>query len=76
VAMRPGQPIELAELDMARAPLVRAAAEARETASIDRYAKSLLAPFAVADELQPTTFSQPQESPTPNPAPPSNSSSN
>jgi hypothetical protein len=76
VAMRPGQPIELAELDIARAPLVRAAAEARETANIDRYAKSLLAPFAVADELQPTTFSQPQESPTPSPAPPSNSSSN
>jgi hypothetical protein len=76
VAMRPGQPIQLAELDMARAPILRAAAEARETANIDRYAKSLLAPFAVADELQPTTFSQPQESPTPSPAPPSNSSSN
>jgi hypothetical protein len=76
-AARPGQPILLAELDSARAPILRAAAEARETASIDRYAKSLLAPFALADELSPTTDSQAPETPTPTPPPPpSNSSSN
>jgi hypothetical protein len=70
-ATRPGQPIQLAELDLARTPILHAAAEARETASIDRYVKSLLAPFAVADELSPTTFSQPQETSTPPPPPPS-----
>jgi hypothetical protein len=72
-ATRPGQPLQLAELDLARAPVLHAAAEARKTASIDRYVKSLLAPFAVADALQPTTFSQPQETSTP-PPPPSPSS--
>jgi hypothetical protein len=75
-ATRPGQPIEVAELDIARAPFLRAAAEARETASIDHYAKSLLAPFALADALSPTTFSQPQETSTPAPPPPPNASSN
>lgn len=70
-ATRPGQPIQLAELDLARAPIVRAEARARQTASIDRYVRSLLAPFAVADALQPTTLSQPQESPA---APTSNPS--
>ena len=76
-ATRPGQPIQLAELDIARAPHLRAAAEARETASIQRYVKSLLASFSVADALSPTTFSQPQETSTPTPAPPpSNSPSN
>jgi hypothetical protein len=73
-ATRPGQPIQLAELDLARAPLLRAAAQARETARIDRYVKTLLAPFAVADALSPTTFSQPPETSTP--PPPPNSSSN
>jgi hypothetical protein len=75
-ATRPGQPIEVAELDIARAPILRAATEARETASMDRYVKSLLAPFAVADALSPTTFSQPQEASTPAPPPPPNSSLN
>jgi len=75
-ATRPGQPIEIAELDIARAPFLRAAAEARETASINHYAKSLLAPFALADALSPTTFSQPQETSTPAPPPPPNASSN
>jgi hypothetical protein len=73
-ATRPGQPIQLAELDLARAPILRAAAEARETASLDHYVKSLLAPFAIADELSPTTFSQPQETSTPAPPPTSNPS--
>jgi hypothetical protein len=75
-ATRPGQPIQLAEFDLARAPVLRAAAQARQTASIDRYVRSLLAPFAVADALSPTTFSQPQETSTPTSPPPSISSSN
>jgi hypothetical protein len=75
-ATRPGQPIQLAELDLARAPMLRAAAEARQTAIIDRYVKSLLAPFAAADALQPTTSSQPQEAPTSPPAEPTSNSSN
>ena len=76
-ATRPGQPIQIAELDMARAPILRAAAEAREDANIRRYVKTLLAPFAVADALSPTNFSQPQETSTPAPPPPpSNASPN
>jgi hypothetical protein len=75
-ATRPGQPIQLAELDLARAPVLRAAAEARQTASIGRYVRSLLAPFAAADALQPTTFSQPQEAPTSAPAEPTSNPSN
>ncbi len=75
-ATRPGQPIQLAELDIARAPILRAAAEAREHASIDRYVRSLLAPFAVADALQSTTSSQPQEAPTSAPAEPTSNPSN
>jgi hypothetical protein len=68
-AARPGQPIEVAELDMARAPILRASAAAREDASIRRYVHTLLAPFAVADALSPTTNSQPQELSPPTPAP-------
>jgi hypothetical protein len=75
-ATRPGQPIQLAELDLARAPNLRAAAEARQHASVESYVKSLLAPFAVADALQPTTASQPQEAPTSAPAEPTSNPSN
>jgi hypothetical protein len=75
-ATRPGQPIQLAELDLARAPILHAAAEARETTSIERYVRSLLAPFAVADALQPTASSQPQEAPTSTPAEPTSNPSN
>ena len=76
-ATRPGQPIQLAELDLARAPHLRAAAQAREDASIERYVKSLLAPFALADALSSTTSSQPQENSSPTPAPqPTDSPSN
>jgi hypothetical protein len=70
-ATRPGQPLQLAELDLARAPHLHVAAQAHEIASIDRYVKSLLAPFAVADALQPTTSSPLQETtapPTSNPS--------
>jgi hypothetical protein len=75
-ATRPGQPIQLAELDLARAPILRAAAEAREHASIESYVKTLLAPFALADALQPITASQPQETPTTPPAEPTSNPTN
>ena len=71
-ATRPGQPLQLAELDLARAPLLRAAAQARQHANLETYVKTLLAPFALADALQPNTPSQPQEPP----APPTSNSSN
>jgi hypothetical protein len=64
-ATRPGQPIQLAELDISRSSSLRAEAKAREEASIGRYVKRLLFPFAVADALSPTTDSQPQEASTP-----------
>jgi hypothetical protein len=69
-ATRPGQPIQLAELDIAREPHLRAAAQARTNEDMERYVKSLLAPFAVADALQPTTFPQSQEVSTVAPAEP------
>jgi hypothetical protein len=69
VATRPGQPIQLAELDLARAPLLHALAEARESARIERYVKQSLAPLAVADALSSTTDAQPQETATPTPPP-------
>jgi hypothetical protein len=68
-ATRPGQPIQLAELDLARAPALRAAAEASEQASLQRYVKSMLAPFAVAEALSPNNFAEPQEISTSAPAP-------
>ena len=68
-ATRPGQPIQRAELDLARAPILRAEAEARRNREIERYVKGLLAPFALADALQSTKFSEPREISTAAPAP-------
>lgn len=68
-ATRPGQPIQLAELDIARTPMLRAATEAREQARIRHYVARMLAPFAAAEALSPTTFVQPQEIFAPAPAP-------
>lgn len=73
-ATRQGQPIEVAELDIARAPALRAASEARETAGIQRLAGRLFAPIAFAEALEPSTPS-PHEHGDPAPAP-SPSSSN
>jgi hypothetical protein len=67
-ATRPGQPIQLAELDLARAPLLHAQAEARESARIDRFVKQSLAPLAVAEALSSTTDAHPQEAVTPPPS--------
>jgi hypothetical protein len=50
-ATRPGQPIQLAELDLARARILRAQADAIRAEAFERYVKNLLAPFAVADAL-------------------------
>jgi len=54
-ATRPGQPIELAQLELAREPNLRAAAVAREHTSFVQIARSLLAPLAAAEALEPTT---------------------
>jgi hypothetical protein len=67
-ATRQGQPIEVAELELAREPILRAAAEAREHSasagfSFAHIAHSLLAPLAEAESLQPTppsTDAQPE----------------
>jgi hypothetical protein len=68
-AMQPGQPIQMAELDLARAPVLRALAEARETVRIDRYVRQSLAPLAITDALSPTTDSPSQEDEIPPPPP-------
>jgi hypothetical protein len=67
-ATRQGQPIEVAELELAREPILRAAAEARGQSASARFsfahiAHSLLAPLAEAESLQPTppsTDAQPE----------------
>jgi hypothetical protein len=53
-ATRPGQPIELAELDTAREPALRSLAQARERATLRQYIHSLLGPLAMAEALNPT----------------------
>ena len=75
-ATRPGQPIQLAELELARQPTLRAEAERSRNADIERYVKTLLAPFALADSLQPTKFSEPREISQALPAPLPTSSTN
>jgi hypothetical protein len=52
-ATRKGQPIEVAELDQAREPLLRAAAVAHERFTFAQVARSLLAPLAEAESLEP-----------------------
>jgi hypothetical protein len=68
-AMRPGQPLQLAALEQASAPALRAQAQAREDARIQRYVHSMLAPFAVADELSPNNTAEPREISVSTPAP-------
>jgi hypothetical protein len=74
-ATRPGQPIELAELDLARAPLLQALADARQSARIHRYVEAALTPFALADALASTPDLPAQEAATPPPPPPPSTSS-
>jgi len=52
-ATRRGQPIEVAELDLLRAPALRSAAEARERSNLRQFAQSLLGPLAAAEALNP-----------------------
>lgn len=68
-AARPGQPLQLAALDQARAPALHAAAEAREDARIRRYIHAMLAPFALSDALSPNRIAEPREVSTSTPAP-------
>jgi hypothetical protein len=53
-ATRPGQPIEVAELAPFRESTLRAAAEAREHAGLERFVHRLLAPLVISESLNPT----------------------
>jgi hypothetical protein len=61
-ATRRGQPIEIAEFDAAREPVLRAIAAQRERTNISQYVHALLAPLAAAEALNPTP---PPDEPTP-----------
>jgi hypothetical protein len=63
-ATRQGQPIELAELGIARESNLRSIADARDHSSLRQYIKSLLAPLAAAQAFESTP------SPSPDAAPP------
>lgn len=63
-ATRPGQPIEIAELEPLREPALRAAAEAREHAGLERFVHRLLAPLVVSESLNPTPQADLQPEPT------------
>jgi len=68
LATRQGQPIEVAELDIARQPALQAASDLHQRALIRRYAQSLLGPLAAAEALNPTsTPPSPDEAPSPQP---------
>ncbi len=54
-AMRPGQPIEVAELEVVRQPALHALAEAHQRAGIRDYIESLLAPLTAAETINPTS---------------------
>jgi hypothetical protein len=60
-ATTPGQPIELAELDQAREPALKAAAQAREHADIQRYIHAVLSPLVFSESLNPTPTTQPTD---------------
>jgi hypothetical protein len=61
-ATRQGQPIELAELDLLRAPALHSAAEARERSNLRQLVQGFLAPLATAESL---SSSPPDPSPAP-----------
>jgi hypothetical protein len=53
-ATRTGQPLEIAELEPLRLPALRAAAEAHQRAGLENFVRSLLAPLALSESLNPT----------------------
>lgn len=72
LATRPGSPLEVAELDQLREPLLRAAAEAQEHAQLRQVMQGLLRPLAIAQSLNttnpteaPAENTQPAPEPTP-----------
>jgi hypothetical protein len=54
-ATRRTQPLEVAELELTRAPFHRAAAHARELFTFAQVARGLLAPLAAAEAIEPIT---------------------
>jgi hypothetical protein len=63
-ATQRGQPIELAELDLAREPAIRAAAQAHEKAGLQQFVRSLVSQLVTSESLVPTTHTDPQPTPT------------
>jgi len=68
-ATRRGEPTEVAELEPLREPARRATAKAREEASLQQYARLLLAPLVLSESLNPTNSSQPHDEPQTPPPP-------
>jgi hypothetical protein len=63
---RPGQPIELAELELAQKPALNISAQSRERADIDRYVHAVLSSLVLSESLNPTPTAQPTDfQPTP-----------
>jgi hypothetical protein len=61
-ATRPGAPIEVAELDQLREPLLRAVAAQRERTHFEHYAAVLIAPLLAFQNSAPST--PPESSPS------------
>jgi hypothetical protein len=68
---RPGQPIEVAELDTLRESALTAIAATRERSSVREYVHALLGPLAAAQTLTPTSPAQEENSPLADNEPPS-----
>jgi hypothetical protein len=72
-ATRQGQPIEVAELDLAREPIVRAAAIAHEKASLQQFARRLVSQLVTSESLDPTPHNDSHDNAQPATTPTSSS---
>jgi hypothetical protein len=63
-ATSPGQPIEVAELEHVREPMLRAADKAREEARIRQYVRAMLSPLVLAESFEPTSTAAPEPAAT------------
>jgi hypothetical protein len=57
-AASPGQPIELAELELVRQPFLEATAKAREQASLEQFVRRVLSPLVLQESFHPTPTAQ------------------
>jgi hypothetical protein len=67
-ATRQGEPIEIAELELARGPILRAAAKAHEKAGLQQFARNLVSQLVTSESLDPTPHSDVHDSPQTTPA--------